>query len=167
MKIDDETNIILGICEILNTYNKPLTSNDRQVLNGLMNIIENYNPYHNKLGQFCSAQEAEIFEAIENVFSGRRDEVVVKNVRNDLEQYGGNNNIAFLKGNDKGGVLHLKSKHNKDIPGVIKTLLYGKVIKAVPNRKVYLEYQNYLVLLSLDYFGKKKTWLLTGYEKEK
>lgn len=38
-----------------------------------------------------------IKSAINDVISGKTEEKTVNNVRNDLEQYGGTNDIAFLK----------------------------------------------------------------------
>lgn len=41
MKIDKETEILIGICNILNSYNRELTKRDIIVLNGVKNIVEN------------------------------------------------------------------------------------------------------------------------------
>lgn len=81
--------------------------------------------------------------------------------------YSNTNDITFLKGNEKGGIEHIKQKHQKDISGIIDALILGQVTKHIKNRKVQLEKDNYVALLSLDYNGKKKTWLLTGYENTK
>lgn len=108
-----------------------------------------------------------IKSAINDVISGKTEKKTVNNVRNDLEQYGGTNDIAFLKGNENGGIEHLNIKHKDDIDGVINAIVNGNVIKYVPNRKVQIENNGYIALLSLDYFGNKKTWLLTGYKNTK
>lgn len=107
-----------------------------------------------------------VIDAIQDIIKGKFDEIVVDNVRDDLEKYGGSNNIAFLRETIKGGIAHLGYKHNKDINGVANTLVNAPITRYVKDRKVFIEDDNYKVILSLDYFGKKKTWLLTGYKKE-
>lgn len=109
----------------------------------------------------------EIKTSIEKIINGEKEEIIVKDVRDDLIQYGENNDIALLKGNIKGGIEHIKEKHEKDIAGIINAIVNGEVTKHIPNRKVELTKNNYIALLSLDFKGNKKTWLLTGYEKTK
>lgn len=141
--------------------------------------ITTENGVHIPLGEGESNQEAcqEFFEekektiknvknAIENIIKGDSDEIIVDNVRNDLEQYGGTNNIAFLKETKKGGIAHLDDKHSKDIDGVVDALVNAPITRYVKDRKVFIENDEYKVILSLDYFGTKKTWFLTGYKKD-
>ena len=111
--------------------------------------------------------KSNIKNAIEQIIKGEKEEVVIKNVRDDLEKYGGTNDISFIKGNEKGGIFHFSKKHKEDIEGVIEALTDGKITSHVPNRKVFIEHKDYLAILSLDYHGNKKTWLLTGYKKDK
>lgn len=111
--------------------------------------------------------KSNIKNAIEQIIKGEKEEVVIKNVRNDLEKYGGTNDVSFIKGNEKGGISHFSKKHKEDIEGVIEALTDGKITSHVPNRKVFIEHKDYLAILSLDYHGNKKTWLLTGYKKDK
>lgn len=111
--------------------------------------------------------KSNIKNAIEQIIKGEKEEVVVKNVRDDLEKYGGTNDVSFIKGNEKGGISHFSKKHKEDIEGVIEALTDGKITSHVPNRKVFIEHKDYLAILSLDYHGNKKTWLLTGYKKVK
>lgn len=108
----------------------------------------------------------EIKTAIQKILDGEQKEIIIKDARDDLIEYGNTNDIAFIKGNDKGGILHIDKEHKKDFDGVINTIVKGKVTKHIPNRKVFLETEDYLAILSLDYFNNKKTWLLTGYKKD-
>lgn len=109
----------------------------------------------------------EIKSSINKIIRGEEDEITIDNVRDDLVQYGGTNSVTLLKGNSKGGILHIDSDHKEDVDGVVDAIVKGKITSAVPNRKIFIETQDYLALLSLDYFGNKKTWLLTGYKKDK
>lgn len=115
---------------------------------------------------YKALKRIEIKSALYAVVEGKKDEITIQNVRSDLAQYGGNNNISIIKGNIKGGAAHILDKHSGDIEGIIDTILNGKITNVIKERKVFLETDNYLVILQLDYFGNKKTWLLTGYEKE-
>lgn len=92
-------------------------------------------------------------------------ELRLSNVRNDLKEISGSNDIYLLQGNEKGGMKHILSKHPEDIDIVADTLKNGSITKVVPNRKVFIESNDGHCLISLDYNGNKKTWLLTGYKK--
>lgn len=113
-----------------------------------------------------ATKKFEIRTAIQKIKDGEETEITIKDIREDLAQYGGTNDITFLKGNEKGGIKHINTDHKDDFDGVINTIVKGKITSVVPERKVYIETKDYLALLSLDYFGKKKTWLLTGYKKD-
>ncbi len=63
--------------------------------------------------------------------------------------------------------MHILNKHTGDIEDVAKCLINGKITKVIPNRKIYINNNNTECLLSLDYFGNKKNWLLTGYKINK
>lgn len=165
---------------ILKTNKDKITADDLPVLKELYRILNDCTDKngrkHDDLGRFTSKEgngvkqeelKANIKNSIDDILAGKADEIIVKNVRDDLEQYGGNNNIAFIKGTKKGGVAHFATKHKDDIEYIINVLINGKITAAVPNRKVFIEDENYLAILSLDYFGDKKTWLLTGYKKDK
>lgn len=130
-----------------------------------MNIY-NFNPYHDEKGRFCSSSEAKIKsleKAFQKVKAGSNEEIV-KNIRDDLEQYGGTNDVALIKGNSKGGVEHIDEKHHEDLSGIFKALVDGEITQTVPKRKVFIEHNGYRAVLSLDMFGNAKTWLLTGYK---
>jgi len=83
-------------------------------------------------------KHTEIQQAIQSILNGAADEIIVKNVRSDLEEYGGSNGIAFLKGTDKGVVSHFANKHKEDIDGIIDALINGKITGFMKNRKVYI-----------------------------
>lgn len=145
---------------------------DKRIVDGLLTLLreefenswdESKHP-RNSHGQFISKAQ-EIQNKIEKILQGKTEEELVKNIRNDLEQYGGTNDLALIKGTAKGGILHINTKHStSNINKIILAILKGKVVKSVQSRKVLLEYNNYQALLSLDYYGDKKTWLLTGYK---
>lgn len=111
-------------------------------------------------------KRVEFKSAIERIAKDEESEITIKSVRDDLEKYGGTNDISLLKGNEDGGIEHIYQKHSNDIDGIIDTLIKAPVVEYVKNRKVFIENDNYKVVLSLDYYGNKKTWLLTGYKKE-
>ena len=185
---DTETIFLNGLKTIIeNALDRELTDEDRTVLNGLADIFEG----ENSLGELTAENEEkwitingnhillkdgetpqkafkrfEIKTGINKIINGETEEIVIKDVRNDLINYGESNDIALLKGNAKGGITHIDTEHKEDIDGVVDTILNGKVTNHVKNRKVFLETEDYLVILSLDYFGNKKTWLLTGYKKD-
>lgn len=94
-------------------------------------------------------------------------ELKLHNVRNDLKDIAGTNDIYLLQGNEKGGIKHILKEHPEDIEIVADTLKSGNITNVVPNRKVFIESDDGLCIVSLDYNGKKKSWLLTGYQKTK
>lgn len=166
--------ILLGLTEILESHDT-YTGEDYRVYNGLERVFNEdkwitIKGKHILLKDEETPQKAikrtEIKSAISQVASGEKEEILIKDVRKDLKKYGGDNNIAIIKGNLKGGAIHISNKHEKDINGIIDALLNGKVTTVIKNRKIFLETNDYLVILQLDYFGNKKTWLLTGYFKE-
>ncbi|WP_423970332.1 hypothetical protein [Elusimicrobium simillimum] len=99
---------------------------------------------------------------------------MVKDLRDDLEQYGGSNDVALKWGendaDNKGyGLKHIAEKHGQEVVSkVIEVLVDGDVSKFVRAKKtVHLEKNGYEAILSLDEHGQKKTWLLTGYRIER
>ena len=108
-------------------------------------------------------------KAVETLKTG--DEVEVKDLRDDLEQYGGSNDITIKYGqnNEKNkgfGIAHIAGKHGAEVVGpVLKAVVYGKVRRFVNSVKtIFLDYEGYEAMLALTESGKKKTWLLTGYD---
>ena len=111
----------------------------------------------------------EVVAALKKIADGSEEETV-KDLRNDLEQYGGTNDVTFVFGNDKKGIKHIAQKHgSKTLLKVFDTVVDGKVLRYVPGKKsVVLSKGDYEAVLSLDENGNKKTWLLSGWNtKEK
>ncbi|MCL2109830.1 MAG: hypothetical protein FWH20_10855 [Oscillospiraceae bacterium] len=112
---------------------------------------------------------SEKWEQIENVFQKFKEgaeEATITNLRNDLEQYGGTNDITFILGDSKKGIIHIEKRHGKDaINKVIDAVIIGKINKFVQGKKtVHIVHEGYEAVLSLDMYGEKKTWLLTGWD---
>ncbi len=152
-----------------NPFDQAMDDDWRTTENGVHFPLKNGESNKKACNEFFEAKEKavkNVKNAISDVIEGKIDEKVVSNVRNDLEQYGGTNDITFLKGNKGGGIEHIKDKHSEDIDGVVDALVNAPITRYVKGRKVFIENDNYKVILSLDYFGEKKTWLLTGYKKE-
>lgn len=101
-----------------------------------------------------------------NAIANGSKEATVPNLRDDLEQYGGTNDITFERGDEKSGLEHIALRHgHKVIPGVLDTVIEGKILRYLPsNQTVILRSEQYEAVLSLNKHGTKKTWLLTGYE---
>lgn len=128
----------------------------------------NPNIYY-QISQKTSKKAKEVISALKKIADGSEEETV-KDLRNDLNEYGGTNDITFIFGDDKKGIKHIAQKHGKKtLLKVFDTVVDGKVLRFVPNKKtVILSKGNYEAVLSLDENGKKKTWLLSGWNtKEK
>lgn len=110
--------------------------------------------------------ERQVARALQDIVNGK-EEAVVKNLRPDLAEYGGSPDVSFMWGDNKKGLLHIGMKHGGDvIEHVIDTVLYGDVSRFAETKKtVTLSHNGYEAILSLDEHGKKKTWLLTGWQK--
>ncbi len=107
----------------------------------------------------------EVKAALERIASGSAEETV-KNLRNDLEQYGGTNDVTFVFGDEKKGIRHIAEKHGvKTLLKVFDAVVDGDVSKFVKGKKtVHLSKDGVEAILSLDENGNKKTWLLTGFD---
>lgn len=94
------------------------------------------------------------------------EESTVKNLRDDLSQYGGTNDVTFVFGDKKKGIAHIVDSHGVDVlPQVFDTVIDGKIQRHVAgNKTVILEKNGYEAVLSLDEHGKTKTWLLSGWK---
>ena len=97
--------------------------------------------------------------------------------RDDLSQYGGDNNITFYYGstgnpekNFKGGygIAHIGGKHGADtLLRVLNVIADGKIDRYVPgNKTVVLTDGEYEAVLALTRFGEKETWLFNGWKKD-
>lgn len=125
--------------------------------------------YQAAISPKTSQKAKDVVNALKKIADGSEEETV-KNLRNDLEQYGGTNDITFVFGNDKKGIKHIAQKHGvKTLLKVFDTVVDGDVLRYVPNKKtVVLSKGDYEAVLSLDENGNKKTWLLSGWNtKEK
>lgn len=108
-------------------------------------------------------------EAVRGLEKG--EEVEVKNLRDDLEQYGGSNDITIKYGknnqDNKGyGIIHIAQKHGADVVGgVLNAIVRGKIARYEEgNKRVFVQHDGYEAILSLVEGTKKKTWLLSGYD---
>ena len=109
-----------------------------------------------------------ILDALRKIVEGSEEETI-PNLRNDLEQYGGTNNITLIWGNEKKGIFHIGYRRGTDtLLHVIDALANGKIERYVAgNKTVHLVKDGYEAILSLDENGNKKSWLLTGWEINK
>ena len=110
-------------------------------------------------------------ERVENAMlelENGKSEATVKGLRNDLEQYGGSNDVTFIAGDRQKGLEHIAYRHGHSvIANVLDAVANGKLEKYVPAKKTaHIRKDGYEAVLSLDEHGKKKTWLLTGYKME-
>lgn len=111
----------------------------------------------------------QLIEAVNELKSG--EEVEIKGLRDDLEQYGGSNDITIKYGknnqDNKGyGIIHIAQKHGADVVGgVLNAIVRGKIARYEEgNKRVFVQHDGYEAILSLVEGTKKKTWLLSGYD---
>ncbi len=107
----------------------------------------------------------EVKQALQKIANGSEEETV-KNLRDDLDLYGGTNDVTFVFGDEKKGIVHIANKHGgiKTLLNVFDTVIDGQIIRYVEkNKTVVLEKNGYEAILSLDEHGKTKTWLLSGW----
>ncbi len=114
------------------------------------------------------AKSTPVIDVLQKIADGSEEETV-PGLRNDLEQYGGTNDITFLWGDDKKGIYHIAYRRGLDtLLHVIDAVSDGEITKFVSEKKtVHIEKDGYEAILSLDEHGKKKSWLLTGWEIDK
>ncbi len=93
-------------------------------------------------------------------------EATVSGLRNDLEQYGGTNDVTIIRGDSKRGLIHIRERHGMaSIAPVLEAVANGKITRFVDgNKTVHIDKDGYRAVLSLQEHGKQKTWLLTGYD---
>ena len=115
-------------------------------------------------------------DALQKIASGE-EEVHNAMVRDDLEQYGGDNNITFYYGKvgnpDKNfkkgyGIAHIGGKHGAEtLLRLLNVIANGKIARYVPgNKTVILTDGEYEAVLALTRFGEKETWLFNGWRKD-
>lgn len=117
-------------------------------------------------------KETEIFEkkqkiknALQEIADGK-EEVTLPKLRDDLEQYGGTNDITLIRGNKKEGIIHIIENGREHYLGdILDTVVEGKIVRrAEGNNSVILQQDNIQAVLRLERNGKQKTWLLTGWD---
>lgn len=124
-----------------------------------------YRLYQSKISPKTSQKAREVLSALQKIANGSEEETVA-DLRDDLEQYGGTNDVTFIFGNDKKGIQHIAQKHGaKTLLNVFDTVVDGKIVRYVKgNKTVVIGKGNYEAVLSLDEHGNKKTWLLSGWD---
>ncbi len=137
----------------------------------LLNLIQEDSPniyYQGAISKKTSQKAREVLNALQKIANGSEEETV-KNLRKDLEQYGGTNDVTFIFGNNKKGIQHIAQKHGaKTLLKVFDTVIDGNVIRYSDKKKtVIIGKDNYEAVLSLDENGNKKTWLLSGWDVTK
>ena len=52
------------------------------------------------------------------------EEVTIPQLRNDLEQFGGTNDVTFIQGNANKGLVHIEKRHGtKTVPHIIEAVI--------------------------------------------
>ena len=109
-----------------------------------------------------------VLGALAKIADGSEEETI-PNLRNDLEQYGGTNDITLPWGNLKKGIYHIAYRRGTEtLLHVVDALADGKIERYVAgNKTIHLVKDGYEAILCLDENGGKKSWLLTGWEINK
>ena len=91
-----------------------------------------------------------ILNALQKIANGSEEEII-SDLRNDLEQFGGTNDITFYWGNEKKGIYHIAYRRGVDtLFHVIDTVADGKINRFVEgNKTVVLEKDGYEAVLAL------------------
>jgi hypothetical protein len=110
----------------------------------------------------------QVRDALKEIISGKQ-EVAIKDLRPDLEQYGGDADVHFQWGNTKLGLMHIGEKRGAEVLiKVVYAAAVGQRMRHIPAKKtVRITHNGITAVLSLDEHGKQKTWLLTGWEEGK
>lgn len=112
-----------------------------------------------------SEKRKQIKNALREIANGK-EEVTLPKLRNDLEQYGGTNDVTLVRGNKKEGIVHIVENGREHYLGdILDTVVEGKIERfSKIKQTVTLKNGNYEALLSLNRHNEKKTWLLTGWD---
>jgi len=123
--------------------------------------------YQGALADKTKQKAREVRAALQKIAEGSEEETVA-DLRDDLEQYGGTNDVTFKFGDEKSGIRHIGEKHGiKTLLQVFDSVVDGKVSKFIKGKKtVHLLKNGVEAVLSLDENGNKKTWLLTGWDNK-
>lgn len=137
----------------------------------------------NELGQFSSKGSSKksnkssknesdnvtkLKNALQEMLLTGKKEITIKNIRTDLEQYGGTNDITLKMGNKDGGIKHIVEKHGaKAVEAALFTVAYGRIDYYVEkDNKVVLRNNKDIAILALDDNGEKKSWIITAYNED-
>lgn len=103
-------------------------------------------------------------DAMREIANGR-SESTIPHLRNDLEQYGGTNDVTIVRGDATKGLVHIADRHgHAAVAHVLEAVANGEIDRFVPGKRtVHVRRDGYEAVLSLEENGKKKTWLLTGF----
>ncbi|NDY89711.1 putative barnase/colicin E5 family endoribonuclease [Ideonella livida] len=74
--------------------------------------------------------------------------------------------IDLIYGDKNSGLAHIEAKHPEMIPKLPDLIRFGKLVKKPGARKVFLIREGVLpeiAVISLDWFGDSKTWVVTSY----
>lgn len=112
-----------------------------------------------------SQKRQDVKNALKEIANGK-EEVTLPKLRNDLEQYGGTNDVTLIRGNKKEGIQHIIENGREHYLGdILDTIIEGKIERfSEIKQTITLRNGNYEALLSLNRHGEKKTWLLTGWD---
>lgn len=112
-----------------------------------------------------NSRRDKVEDAMLEIANGK-PEATVSGLRNDLEQYGGTNDVTIIRGDSKKGLIHIAKRHGeKAVAPVLEAVANGKIYRFEPkNKTIALRKDGYEAILSLEEHGKQKTWLLTGYD---
>lgn len=112
-----------------------------------------------------SEKRKQIKNALKEIANGK-EEVTLPKLRNDLEQYGGTNDVTLVRGNKKEGIVHIIENGREHYLGdILDTVVEGKIVRrAEANNTIVLQQGNIQAVLALERHHEKKTWLLTGWD---
>ena len=106
-----------------------------------------------------------VISALQKIANGSEEETV-SGLRNDLEQYGGTNDVTFYWGNEKKCIYHIAYRRGiNTLYHVIDAVADGKILRFVEgNKTVVLEKDGFEAVLALIEYGQQKSWLLSGWK---
>ncbi|MDE5681188.1 MAG: hypothetical protein K2I05_02440, partial [Mailhella sp.] len=112
-----------------------------------------------------SEKKKQIKNALKEIANGK-EEVTLPKLRNDLEQYGGTNDVTLIRGNKKEGIVHIIENGREHYLGdILDAVVEGKIVRRTEsNNSIVLQKDNIQAVLRLEKNGEKKTWLLTGWD---
>lgn len=112
-----------------------------------------------------SQKRQDVKNALKEIANGK-EEVTLPKLRNDLEKYGGTNDVTLVRGDKKKGILHIIENGREHYLGnILDAVIEGEIVRSVPERKtVTVKKDNYEAVLSLNRRKEKITWLITGWD---